>query len=343
MTEINKKNQEGGVVHAEAKPNLSVAFTAKVLNELAGSIGDFKVTDEHRRLIQGYWMGCDRAIQEAEKHRNASKNALPCTWNNVLIDSGFAQALVGFMRLGLDMNLSNHLWAIPMMDNKAGKYRLSFRIGFEGRKIVAKKYAYNKIVDIRAELVYKNDKFRVIKKSLNQPGDSYEFEIEDPFDRGTLKGGFVFIEYENPSHNTVFVMNNKQIDARKNKAQSNKFWEAWPEEMALKTIVHAACKTITIDPKKIDDEYRKLLAAEAREEGYSVAGEIAGKANAGDIIDTDARPIDSESLSIPHQDSAAKPVEMPFTGAIDAQAVKEPVEAASPIEPRTISPNEVPF
>lgn len=264
--------------------SLSAHFVNKVLAELGGSI-KVEWTDEQRRLAQGYYMGIERALQAAEERRNASKNALPFNWKNTIIDSDLAQKIATTVRFGLDMRIDNNLSVVPRMDNKVGKYRLSFMIGYEGRKLIAKKYSLDKLVDIKDELVYSSDKFSIVKKDATNNVESYKFEITNPFDRGKLIGGFAYIQFEDPTKNFVFLMSLSDIEKHKNKALTSAIWNEWFEQMARKTIIHAACKKISVDPAKIDEAYRQWERGETENAISNSQEMIAAKANNGNVID----------------------------------------------------------
>lgn len=264
--------------------SLSTHFVNKVLTELSGSV---KVdwNEEQRRLAQGYYMGIERSLQAAEERRNTAKNTVPFNWKNTVIDSDLAQKIATNVRFGLDMRIDNNLFVVPRMDNKVGKYRLSFMVGYEGRKLIAKKYSLDSLVDIKDELVYASDKFSIVKKDATHDVESYNFEITNPFDRGELIGGFCYVQFEDASKNFVYVMSKKDIEKHKAKALTANIWNEWYDLMARKTIIHAACKKISIDPKKIDDAYREWERSETETAIDKSQETIKELANNGDVID----------------------------------------------------------
>ena len=83
-----------------AAQNITVgqAFVDKVMREFCTEVGEVKVTAEMKRLIQGYFMGCDNALREAEKNRPDGKT--PYTWTNIDINSSLAQNIMNYARLG---------------------------------------------------------------------------------------------------------------------------------------------------------------------------------------------------------------------------------------------------
>lgn len=290
---------------AQPRPtSLSQVFTAKVLNELVGSVGKMEVTEEQRRLVQGYYMGCDKALRTAEERRKGDKK--PFVWANVNIDSTLAQNIVNYMRVGIDMGVENSLWVVPMYNGKNGKYDLTFRIGFEGRKQLARKYSLDEIVDIKDDLIYSTDKFKVVKRDSQHEIENYELEVTSPFDRGELVGGFVYVEFANPRKNFVFLMSKKDIEKHKAKAQTNSIWDEWYDLMARKTILHAACKKISLDPQKISDNYCRIVAADVQADQLAASQVIAENANNGAVIDVDVP--EQEPVAIPQQTTVQQPV-----------------------------------
>ena len=126
-----------------AAPSAGQRFTDVIMREFTNSTGMVNLTQHQRNLIQGYFIGCDNALQTAEAKRQKdakrqdrwgeeARNKTPYTWNNVNIDGKLAQRVVVYAKLGLDMTLPNHLFAIPYMNGKNGKYDLNFQEGYRG-------------------------------------------------------------------------------------------------------------------------------------------------------------------------------------------------------------------
>ena len=299
---------------AKAKTSIAERFTAKVMNEFGSSVGGtVQVTDYQRQLIQGYFIAIDRALKTAEDERlrkNAGNrdhekydNNLPIVWENVNLND-LALDVVHYARMGLDMMQKNHLFPIPYKNNKAQKYDITLMPGYNGVQYVAEKYALEKPLAVTIELVYSTDKFRPIKKSAGIQVESYEFSINNAFDRGEVIGGFGYIEYQDPLKNKLVIMTRKDIEKRKPKYASVNFWggkqkvwengkqveqetNGWFEEMCLKTIKREVYspKHIPIDPRKIDDNYQYLKMREAKLAEMEAQDTIDAYAN-GDIIDT---------------------------------------------------------
>jgi len=314
----------------------SERFTNKVLKEFGAAAGEIQVTDYQRQLVQGYFIGIDRALAIAEENRvrknksnsdHSYDNDLPVTWENVNLKD-LALDVVHYARMGLDMMQPNHLSAIPYKNKKTQKYDVTLMQGYNGIKYIAEKYALDPPLDVTTELVYSTDNFRPIKKSVNQPVEAYEFEVINPFDRGEIKGGFGYIQFSDPTKNKLITMSMKDIEKRKPRYAAAEFWggktkqwengkqvevelEGWLDEMCLKTIKREvfSTKNIPIDPKKVDDNYHYMRMREAQIADIVAQAEIAEKANA---IPVDFKNIDDPEppeLPAPEREQPKPPAE----------------------------------
>lgn len=291
----------------------SEKFTNKVLKEFGGNIsGALQVTDYQRQLIQGYFIAIDRALKTAEDERlrkNASNsdhkwdNDLPINWNTVNLND-LALDLVHYARMGLDMMQDNMLFPIPYKNNKRGWYDVNLMEGYNGIRYIAEKYAVEVPTAVTIEVVYNTDSFHPIKKGKDNRVESYEFEITSAFDRGTIVGGFAYIEFLDPTKNELIIMSMRDIEKRRPQYASANFWggkkkekvdgkwqevevEGWLDEMVRKTIIREAysAKHLPRDPKKIDDAYQYAKLREARYAEIEAQNEIDANANAI-LIDT---------------------------------------------------------
>lgn len=305
-------NQQQVAKHEEP---VSVRFTNKVIAEFTGGVGEIALSDFQRRLAQNYFIAADTALKNAEAARlrkpEKYRDPVPVTWANVNMES-LAQAVVAAARIGLDPMQKNHVSLVPFKNNHTGKYELAFIEGYRGLELKAEKYALDMPTAVVVELVYSNDHFRVIKGDFRNPGDGYEFEIKNPFDRGKLQGGFYFHYYErNPRKNKLVVMPLKEILKRKPAHASPEFWggekdvwengkkvgtqkvEGWFEKMCWKTVFRAAYNDLTIDSEKIDADYQRLKQLEQDYEASAIAEEIAANANR-EPIDIEAHLVEQE-------------------------------------------------
>lgn len=286
------------MVKQESNLANSEKFTNMVIREFGSNVaGVLPVTDYQRQLIQGYFIQIDRSLKSAEERRVRQNegnkdhkwdNLDPINWNTIDLNQ-LALDVMHFARMGLDMMQDNMLTAIPFKDNnrtaKTGTkmYTVNLMKGYNGIQYIAEKYALEKPESVTVELVYSTDTFRPIKKSINNKVESYEFEINNPFNRGEIIGGFGYIEFSDPQKNRLVMLTKKDIEKRKPKKASAEFWggtktewvngkktevetDGWYEEMCLKTIKREVYKpkNIPLDPKKIDDEYQYNKMQELR-------------------------------------------------------------------------------
>lgn len=327
--------------------NMSERFTNKVLTEFGSNAGSLRISDYQRSLVQGYFVGISRALEKAEEervHKNERNsdpkwnNNTPITWQNVNMQD-LALDVVHYARLGLDMMQENHISPIPYKNKKTGQYDITLMPGYNGIRYIAENYALVKPKSVTIDLVYSSDTFKPIKKSVSHPIEAYEFEINNPFDRGQLIGGFGYIEYDDPARNELVIMTMKDIMKRKPKYASANFWggevkdfktkstetvDGWLEEMCKKTLVREvySAKHIPRDPRKIDESYMYMRNQEQRmeEAERSIREEINITANSTPI----------ESVAIP---AAPTP---------QIEAI-EPVKATSKAKSKAKASSEAPI
>lgn len=305
-----KKNEVVKTEEQKAAPvqaNASERFTAAVMKEFGTNVsGAVEVSEYQKRLIQGYFVGIDRALKAAEEERvrkNESNkdhkydNPLPVSWQTVNLPD-LAIDLVHYAKLGLDMNQDNMLVPIPFRNTKKGQYDITLMEGYNGIRYIAEKYAVEVPKAVTVEVVYSTDIFKPIKKGASNPIENYEFEIMSPFDRGDIVGGFAYLEYLDPAKNELIIMSMKDIEKRKPRYASAEFWggkkkvwengrqievetDGWLDEMVRKTLIREAfsAKHLPRDPRKIDDVYQYLKLREARYAEMAANAEVAEKAN----------------------------------------------------------------
>jgi len=246
-------------------------FTNLVMKEFVGSSQDYQVTAFQKRLIQNYFIKTDQTLKTAEQRRlskTKNQDLVPVSWENINIQK-LAVDVMSFSTVGLDAMQNNHINLIPFKNNSTGKYDITFIIGYKGLELKALKYGLNIPEDVVVELVYTNDKFKQIKKDLNNKIESYTFEVVDDFNRGEVVGGFYYHSFENPVKNKLKVFSLKDIEKRKPKFADSSFWggkdyngnevDGWKHEMMLKTIYRSAYNDITIDSEKIDDHLISVI------------------------------------------------------------------------------------
>lgn len=354
-------NQNQGALQPAETQQLSMSerFTNLVLREFGSNVaGAIQVTEYQRRLIQGYFIAIDRTLKMAEEARirkndnnkdHKYDNNLPVTWNNVNLND-LALDVVHYAKMGLDMMQDNHLFPIPYKNNKTNKYDITLMPGYNGIQYIAEKYAVEPPKAVTIELVYSTDTFKPIKKSMDNQVESYIFEINNPFDRGEIVGGFGYIEYEDPVKNKLIIMTRRDLEKRKPTYASAEFWggttkvwengkqveketDGWFEEMCLKTIkreVYSA-KHIPRDPKKIDDNYQYMKMREARYAELEAQAEIADYANAI-VIDT-TPPEEPKQLQGPQvEPETGEVIEQPTTQPAQNAGIEEPARQQTILE-----------
>jgi len=346
------QTQQQGILQTAQPQNMSERFTAMVMKEFGSTFGTPELTGYQWRLARGYFIAIDRALKTAEEERlrkdannrdHNYDNNLPIIWENVNLND-LARDVVHYARMGLDMMQDNHLFPIPYKNNKSQKYDITLMPGYNGIQYIAEKYAVEKPKAVTIELVYSTDTFAPIKRSASNAVESYEFTINNPFDRGEVIGGFGYIQYADPAKNELILMTKKDIEKRKPHYASANFWggmqkvwengkqvekqmEGWYEEMCLKTIkreVYSA-KHIPRDPQKIDDAYQYMKLQEAR----------IAELEAQKIVDAYANSerIDTTPM-LPKASVEALPgVEQPQRSVEVGQKIKEQTVTAPPTVP----------
>jgi len=325
----------------------SERFTNEVLKQFVGNVGQVETTPFQKRLIQNYFIKLDQTLKSSELKRLAKKtnqDPTPVTWDNINMPK-LAIDVMSFSLIGLDALQNNHINLIPYKNNATGKYDITFIIGYKGLELKAMKYGFEIPDDVVVELVYSNDKFKQIKKDINNRVEGYTFEVVDDFNRGEVIGGFYYhIFTKNPTKNKLKVFSLKDIEKRKPKYASSEFWggivdkwengkvvgkeqvEGWREEMMLKTIYRSAYNDITIDSEKIDEHLIRMMDNDSHDKPIptteqTVSEEIEELANT-EVIDF---------VEVP-EPIIAEPVE---------QVEKVEVKAKTKDTPKDLFPNEI--
>jgi recombination protein RecT len=256
---------------AVAKAAASERFTKAVMKEFESSVGKVELTPFQKNLISNYFIKLDQSLALAETKRlktpQDKREQLPYTWENLNMNA-LAMQVVPLSSVGLDPLQPNHVNLIPYKNSHTNKYDIAPIIGYRGLGLKALKYALEELKDVIIELVYSNDHFELIKKDVNNERDTYVFNVQNPFDRGELLGGFYCQRYQDGKADCIRVFTKADIEKRKPKYASAEFWggtnykgekiEGWYEEMAYKTIYRAAYNDVIIDSSKIDAQFAKL-------------------------------------------------------------------------------------
>lgn len=253
MSEDKKQNQENN------KPVVSQRFVTEVRRQFAEEMGEsLKFSDYEKKLAQHMFLKVDEALKDFEDRRSEKSKKTPYTWENVNIKS-LALDAVYKVSLGLDALMKNHVHPVPYFNGKNGKYDIDLQTGYKGLIYKAKKFAIDPPKKIVAELIHENDHFKPLKSNFDREVESYEFEIENPFNRGKVIGGFGYIMYDDPSKNQLVLVSKEKLDKAKAQAPTQKIWNKWPEKMQKKTVVRRTIDKIDLDPEKTN---AKVLAHE---------------------------------------------------------------------------------
>lgn len=346
----NQQQQQQTGVQKAPQLTPSERFKTAVMKEFAATVGDVtKVTSFQQKIIQNYFIKLDMVLKAADlkrvekngKLREEERDNLEFSWNNVNMTQ-LALDVIPYSIIGLDPLQKNHINLIPYKNTRTGQYDITFMMGYDGIELKARKYGYDVPDDVVIELVYETDKFRLIKKDLNNRVESYEFERPEPFNRGGVIGGFyAHIYYDRPEKNVVKVFSKADIDKRKPKYASAEFWggekpkwangkkvgveevDGWYEEMAWKTIKRASYDAITIDSEKIDEHYLKAIQAERAMDSdpvtERVAADINQNANRKEMSFEDAEVVDDKPEALP---TATEKVEVPHPEQKQPETVK---------------------
>ena len=249
---MTKKDTENNKEIAKSEPTVSQRFMEKIRNQFITETSTEKeFSDYEKKLARDLYLKVDSQLKtlEADRIKKGGKKT-PIIWKNVNMEK-LSMDSVHRINLGLDAMLPNHIHPIPFWNSKLKKYNLDLRIGYEGELYYKCEVAMEKPKDVRYELVHKNDNFKVIKKSSSHSVEGYEFEIDNPFNRGVVVGGFGYIEYEDPTKNKLVIVTNEELKESE-RSGNDIFWRKHKEKMQLKTVVHRTMAYIKPDPKKVN-------------------------------------------------------------------------------------------
>jgi len=240
----------------EIEATYSQRFTSMVIKEFSREIGKMEMTPYQERLAQHMFIAIDAQLKNLEAKRNDNQG-LPIAWPNINMTK-LAIDAVHRVELGLDALIPNHIHPIPYYNKHLKKYDLDLRIGYVGKDCYKRKMSLETPLQIIYELVYSTDHFKPIKKNITNQTESYEFEIVKPFNRETVIGGFGYIIYEESKKNKLVIVSKSSFDKSMKKAQSDKFWGPYIEEMQYKTLVHRVTSYLQVDPEKVNASYMKV-------------------------------------------------------------------------------------
>jgi len=281
---MEKVTEKKGTAVAKREPTQGEKFTSLVIREFGSTISDsLEMTPYQRHLAQHLFIKIDTTLKDLEAKRSSERQ--PIVWNNINLNK-LAIDAVHRIDLGLDALIANHIHPIPYWNSKEGKYDLDLRIGYAGKDLYRRRMAVNEPQDIIYELVYSADRFIPIKRTLENSVESYEFEVTQPFDRGDIVGGFGYIVYADSHKNQLVIVTEKDFQKSKAMAKTQDFWTKNPVEMRYKTLVLRVTEKLQVDPRKVNESYLAVEAADDEAAEGEMVAEIEENANK-EVIDVD--------------------------------------------------------
>jgi recombination protein RecT len=317
---------EPGTALATQSDGFLDTFTKAVIVQFNSVSTEVAFSPYQKRLAQHLFIKIDASLKDLEVKRMntpAKQGNTPITWENINMEK-LAVDAVDRIDLGLDALIPNHIHVIPYFNGRKKKYDLDLRVGYAGKDYYYRQMAVETPEDVVYELVYERDKFIPKKKSIHNKVESYEYEIEQPFKRGAVVGGFGYIMYRNPEKNKLILVSADDFDASAAKGNAT-FWKDYPKQMKWKKVVTATVTKLPLDPQKIS---RAFLAVEAQEDAMDAAivgAEIEEKANRGPVIDI----TEGQQALTQENGVGAAPESDPGPEQPDAPADKEAVKALS--------------
>lgn len=278
------KQEANGVPAERPERTISEQFTSVVVREFSSVDSTIGLTPYQRKLAQHLFIKIDTSLKELERKReDKNTGGTPIVWANINMNK-LALDAMHRIELGLDALIPNHISPIPYFNKRLGKYDLDLRIGYTGKDLYRRQMAVDPPTDIVYELVYENDYFMPIKKSVKNEIESYEFDIPKPFDRGKIVGGFAYLIYPEPKKNKLIIVTDADFKKSEAKAQSKDFWGAYPEQMKFKTLVNRATSKLQIDPAKVNAAFSAVEAQDDAMDAEIVTAEIQENANKGKVL-----------------------------------------------------------
>jgi recombination protein RecT len=259
----------------QEKKTIGERFLNSVITQVASDGAKMEFTPQMKQTAAQYFVKIDSILSELETKRDAQKHALEYGWKNVNMEK-LARDVAHFSKMGLNPSMKNFINPIPYKNGKSNKYDITFIVGYEGLEYVAKRYAYDDFIDGYVQLVHQNDHFKPIFKDGRNNVESYEFSVENPFNRGEIIGGFWYQMFKDETLNRLKFYTLAEIEKRKPKNASAEFWggektvwkdgrpagtekvDGWYVEMLEKTLKRMCFDHVSKDPQKIDAEFMEF-------------------------------------------------------------------------------------
>jgi len=221
-------------------------------------------------------------------------------------------------QLGLEVGSHlGHCYLIPYFSKRDNKYYCQVQYGYKGQMELARRS--DKIVSITAQIVYDNDHFE-----LDPLNNTFKFNPLLKGERGKWYLAVAVAKFKDGSQQVAY-MTKAQVMKRKAVAQSTNVWDAWEEEMAIKTVIKSLCKLL---PISIEDQ--RILSMDDR---------VITKASdsVDDIIDnsqsadygTDMIETVEQQKEVEHVEAKAEPKAVVAT--VEAKAEDQPKTRPNPL------------
>jgi len=270
----------------KAEGSYSQRFTSMVVREFGSQVGTLELSPYQQVLAKHLFIGIDKALTDQEAKRvKDGRDTMPLVWSNVNMQK-LAIDAVHRIELGLDALIPNHIHMVPYWNKKLNKYDLDLAIGYVGKDYYKREMAVEKPVNIIYELVHETDTFKPLMKSATNEIESYEFAVNNAFQRGPVIGGFGYIMHEDPTKNKLVLVSKDSMNKSKGLAKTNTFWSAYEENMQMVVVVRRVTAELKVDPKKVNASYMAVEYDDNR-------AEIERSANQ-DVIDIEAETGESE-------------------------------------------------
>lgn len=317
----------------QPQPTVSEKFLARIERQFKAELGSTVAWSPlERTLGQHMYVKINQALIEAESRRANNRhkqNDPPIVWDNLNWDL-LSSDVVHTVHLELDAYVKNHLFVIPYLNKRTGKYDLDLRIGYAGVDHARRKFSLYPILDITYQLVHEGDKFEPYRDELGI--QRYRYEAANYFKPGDVVGGFGYVSYEDPRRNQLIIVEYREFEKAMKASGAVEFWggeqtewkngnnvpagydEKFRKEMQYKTVVHRVCAKIALDPAKVNTsmleslESKSFNAIEAE-----VQEDMAQNANQ-DTIKVDALPEPTVQVPVPtatYNEDTGEKVEAP--------------------------------
>jgi len=313
----------------KSEETYSQRFTAMVVREFGSQVGTLELSPYQQVLAKHLFIGIDKALRDQEAKRvKDGRDTTPIVWANVDMQK-LAIDAVHRIELGLDALIPNHIHVVPYWDKKLSKYALDLAIGYVGKDYYKREMAIDPPVNVIYELVHETDTFKPLMKSAANEIESYEFAVNNAFQRGPVIGGFGYIMYEDPTKNKLVLVSKDSMNKSKGLAKTNTFWAAYEENMQMVVVVRRVTAELKVDPRKVNASYMAVEYDDNR-------AEIERSANQ-DVIDIEAETGESEQEE---QRAAAPEKEKQPEKKEQTQEPKKEEEAKDQVPEGPISEND---